>query len=64
MLYLMFQSICVYILYWKSLVETILYSEIVELDITLRKLMERKKNEKREKCGLNIHVEITGSGEM
>ena len=41
-LYLMFESLSIYCLYQKRLVETMCYSEIVKPNILLRKLKQRK----------------------
>ena len=41
-LYLMFESLSIYCLYQKRLVETMFYSEIVKPNILLRKLKQRK----------------------
>ena len=50
-LYLMFELLSIYWLYQNKLVETIRYSEIVKPNILLRKLKQKKKNEKRKTDG-------------
>ena len=51
-LYLIFESLSIYCLNQKRVVQTICYSEIGKLNILLKKLKQRKKKrKKRKKCG-------------
>ena len=50
-LFFMFESLSIYYLYQKRLVETMCYSEIVKPNILKRKLKQRKKKRKKKGVG-------------